>query len=798
MAVMRMVGARVKRVEDPRLITGQSTYVDDLRLVDLLYGAVVRSPIAHGRIRSIDVSRATAAPGVVAVYTARDLRFDGPLPNAWALAGVHTSRHDPLCLDRVRMVGDPVAFVVAESRYAARDAADLVDVDYEELPAVVDVERALQPGAATIWDNAPNNEAFRTEVGDKAATEAAFRTAARTVSLRLVNQRLIPNPMETRGVVARWERGPQQLTVWSSSQIPHLLRSNLAAMLDLPEHHVRVIVPEVGGGFGCKLNIYAEEALTARAATLLHRPVKWIEDRRESFAATTHGRGQVDYVDLAVDGDGKIVGLRVKIIADLGAYAQINTEVIPTLSNLVLSGCYDIPALYSELIAVYTTLPPTDAYRGAGRPEGVHLVERIVDVAAREVGIDPAEFRRRNFIPKEKFPYTSQAGVDYDSGDYAAALDRALEMAGYDRLRQEQQRVNAGGERLMGIGVASYIEMSGFNPSGSGGGIGWESGTVRFEPSGKVTVLTGISPHGQGQETTFAQIVADELGVPFEDIVVVHGDTATVQYGMGTYGSRGTAVGGAALMRATDRVREKAKRIAAHLLEASVEDVVFDGGRLHVSGVPEKVVTIQEVAKTAYLQVDRLPQEIEPGLEATAAFDPTNFTWPFGTHIAVVEIDRETGDVELKRMIAVDDCGRIISPLLVTGQVHGGLAQGIGQALFEGAQFDENGQPLTGTLMDYALPLASGLPRYETDHTETPTPVNPLGAKGIGEAGTIGATPAVCNAVVDALAHLGVRDVEMPITAEKVWRILQESEAQRAPVAPVGQGVPAAPGGSGR
>jgi carbon-monoxide dehydrogenase large subunit len=793
MAVMRMVGARVKRVEDPRLITGQSTYVDDIRLVDLLYGVVVRSPIAHGRIRGIDVAAARAAPGVAAVYTAQDLHFDGPLPNAWTLAGVHTSRRDPLCKDKVRMVGDPVAFVVADSRYGARDAADLVEVDYEDLPAVVDVEQALRPGAATIWDNAPDNEAYRTEVGDKAATDAAFERAARTVSLRLVNQRLIPNPMETRGVVARWERGPQQLTVWSSSQIPHLLRTNLAAMLDLPEHRVRVIVPEVGGGFGCKLNVYAEEALTARAAVLLNRPVKWSEERRESFAATTHGRGQVDYVDLALDADGRILGLRTRIIADLGAYAQINTEVVPTLSNLVLSGCYDIPALYSELIAVYTTLPPTDAYRGAGRPEGVHLVERIVDVAAREAGIDPAEFRRRNFIPKDRFPYTSQAGVDYDSGDYAAALDRALEMADYAALREEQRRVNAGGERLLGIGISSYIELSGFNPSGAGGGIGWESSTVRFEPSGKVTVLTGVSPHGQGQETTFSQIVSDELGVPFEDIVVVHGDTATVQYGMGTYGSRGTAVGGAALMRATDRVRAKAKRIAAHLLEASAEDIVYDGGRLHVGGLPDRAVTIQEVAKTAYLQVDRLPQEIEPGLEATAAFDPTNFTWPFGTHIAVVEIDRETGDVELKRMIAVDDCGRIISPLLVAGQIHGGLAQGIGQALFEGAQFDENGQPLTGTLLDYALPLASELPRFELDHTETPTPVNPLGAKGVGEAGTIGATPAVCNAVVDALAHLGVRDVEMPITAERVWRILREAESAATPAA-----GSAARGGTGR
>ncbi|MDQ3700823.1 MAG: xanthine dehydrogenase family protein molybdopterin-binding subunit, partial [Chloroflexota bacterium] len=422
MAVMRMMGARVKRAEDPRLITGQGTYVDDVRLVDMLYAAVARSPIAHGRIKSIDTAAATAAPDVVAVYTAEDLHFAGPLPNSSALSGVHVSRSDPICAEKVRMVGDPIAFVVAESRYAARDAADLIEADFEELPAVVDPERALEPGAATIWDNAPGNEAYRVEVGDKDETEAAFRNAHKTVSLRMVNQRLIPNPMETRGVVAQWERGPQQLTVWSSSQIPHLLRTNLAAMLELPEQRVRVVVPEVGGGFGCKLNVYGEEALTARASMLLRRPVKWIEDRRESFVSTTHGRGQVDYVELAVSAAGKILGLRCKIIADLGAYARINTEVIPSLSNLVISGCYDIPAIYSELIAAYTTLPPTDAYRGAGRPEGVHLVERIVDVAAHEIGMDPAEFRRLNFIPKDKFPFTVKTGVTYDSGHYEPAL----------------------------------------------------------------------------------------------------------------------------------------------------------------------------------------------------------------------------------------------------------------------------------------------------------------------------------------------------------------------------------------
>jgi len=778
MALKTMVGARVKRTEDPRLITGGATYTDDVRLIDALYGAVARSPIAHGRIKSIDTSKAEKVPGVVAVYTAKTIGdFAAPLPNGWNLTGVRATRRYPLAVDKVRMVGDPIAWVVAESRYAARDGADLVEADYEELPAVVDVEGALKSSTA-IWENAPDNMAYRIEVGDKAATDQAFAGAHKTVSLRIVNQRLVPNPMETRGIVAKWDAGPQQLTVWASSQIPHLLRTNLAAVLALPEHKVRVIVPEVGGGFGCKLNVYGEDILACRTAMLHNQPVKWIEDRRESYFSTIHGRGQVDYVDLAVDQNGKILGLKSRILADLGSYAQINTEAIPTLSNLMLSGCYDIPAIHGELIAVYTTTTPTDAYRGAGRPEAIHLVERIMDTAARELGIDPAEFRRRNFISPDKFPFSSKTGVIYDSGNYEPALDKALQMADYQGLRREQERLRREGKKLLGIGLSTYVEICGIGPSAAMGGIGWESGTVRFEPSGKVTILTGSSPHGQGQETSFAQIAADELGVPMEDITVLHGDTAVVQYGIGTFGSRATVVGGAALLRAIGRVKEKARRVAAHLLEASVDDIVYDQGRLQVRGVPGRAVTIQEVAMTAYLQVHKLPQEIEPGLEATAAYEPTNFTWPFGTHIAVVEIEVETGKVELRRFVGVDDCGRIINPLLVAGQVHGGVVQGIGQALFEGAQYDDNGQLVTGTLMDYAMPIASELCTFECDHTETVSPHNPLGVKGIGEAGTIGSTPAVANAVVDALAHLGVKDIDMPITAEKIWQIINKGSGR--------------------
>lgn len=774
MAVMRMVGARVKRAEDPRLITGRSTYTDDVRLVDALYAEFHRSPIAHGRITKVDTSAAKRVPGVVAVYTADDLgEFAEPLPGGGNITGMQVVRRYPLVNDKkVRQVGDPVALVIATSRAAAKDGADAVEVDYDELPAVVDMEAAMKPDAPKLYDDWKNNVAYHIEVGDKAATDTAMKGAHKVASLRIVQQRLVGNPMETRNVVAKWDQGPQELTVWVSSQAPHLAKTFIASSLGLPEHKVHVIVPEVGGGFGVKIDTYGEEIALGRVSMMLGKPVKWTEDRREHFLATVQGRGQVNYVDLALDKDGKFLALRSRIIADLGAHQQMNTAVVPTLSNLMLSGAYAIPAIYGELDAVMTNTPPTGAYRGAGRPEALYMVERVVEVAARELGMDPAELRRKNLIPSNQFPYTTKTGVTYDSGNYEPALDKALNLVGYKELRSEQDRLRKEGKKLLGIGLSTYVEICGMGPSAAMGGIGWDSATVRFDPSGKVTVLTGVSPHGQGQETTFAQIVADELGVPFEDIVVLHGDTRVVQYGIGTFGSRGLAVGGAALMRAIERVRDKAKTVAAHLLEASAEDVVYDQGRMHVRGTPSKAITIQEVAQVCMLGVQRLPQEIEPGLEGQGRFEPTNFTWPFGTHACAVEIDVETGELTLRRIVAVDDCGRIISPLLVEGQIHGGLAQGIGQALFEGAKWDESGQLVTGSLMDYAMPLASELPLFELDYTETPTPVNPLGAKGVGEAGTIGICPAVVNAVVDALSHLGVNDVEMPITSEKVWRIL--------------------------
>jgi carbon-monoxide dehydrogenase large subunit len=775
MALMRMVGARVKRVEDPRLITGRSQYTDDVKMVDCAYAAFHRSPIAHGRIKSIDISAAKKVPGVLAVYTHKELgEFAEPVPGGGGITGMQVVRRYPLVNDgKVRQVGDPVALVVAENRYAASDAAQAIEVEYEELPAVVDIEKAADPASEKLYDDWRDNVAYRVEVGDKERVDAAMKSAHKVVSLRINQQRLVGNPMENRACLAKWDPGRQELLVYVSSQAPHLAKTFIATSLGLPEHRVHAIVPEVGGGFGVKIDTYGEEIAVSRASMLLNRPVKWAEERRESFLATVQGRGQVNYVDLAVDKDGKFLALRSRIFADLGAHQQMNTAAVPTLSNLMLTGAYVIPAIHGELVAVMTNTPPTGAYRGAGRPEALYLVERVVDQAARELGIDPADIRRKNFIGSDKFPYDTGLGVSYDSGNYAPALEKALQMADYKGVRAEQAQARKEGKKLIGIGLSSYVEVCGMGPSAAMGGIGWDSATVRFDPSGKVTVLTGVSPHGQGQETTFAQMIHDELGVPMEDVTVLHGDTQIVQYGIGTFGSRGLAVGGAALTKAIERVREKARRVGAHLLEAPVEDVVYDQGRMHVKGASGRAVTIQEVANACMLSVQKLPQEIEPGLEGTGTFEPTNFTFPFGTHVAVVEIDAETGDLKLRRMIAVDDCGRIMSPLLVAGQVHGGLAQGIGQALFEGAQWDENGQMITGSFMDYAMPFASELPLFELDHTETPSPINPMGAKGVGEAGTIGSTPAVVNAVVDALAHLGIKDVDMPVTSEKVWKILQ-------------------------
>ncbi len=766
------VGRRIKRTEDPRLVQGLGHYVDDLRFADLHSVSILRSPHAHARVISLDVSKARAATGVISIITVDDLDRArvGDVPCGAVLAGMKKTAHRPLAGRKVRFVGEPVAAVVASSPGAARDAVDLIAVEYDPLPAVVDPEAALKSGTTLVHEELETNRAFDWSVssGD---VDAAFKSAARVVSQRIVHQRLIPCSIEPRGVVAQYFPGERQLTLYTSTQIPHLVRTMLAGVVGLPENRVRVVAPEVGGGFGSKLNFYAEEILLAfLAMQLAPRPVKWIETRRENFAATIHGRGQVGTIEAAVTAEGRILGVRYRSTQDLGAYPQLLGPAIPTLTGLMAPGCYKMGSILVEVTGVYTNQMSTDAYRGAGRPEATYQIERLMDIIADEMRIDPVELRRRNMPHPEEFPFKTATGLTYDSGNYQKALDRALEIAGIEKLRKEQRKLRDEG-RLIGIGIASYAEICALGPSAAVPAGGWESATVRVEPSGKVTILTGASPHGQGEETTFAQLAADFFGVDLEDISVRHGDTAEVQYGIGTFGSRNMAVGGTAVLRAMERLRDKAKPLAAHLLGASsAAGVSFANGTFKAG---DKSISFAEVAGAAH-RAASIPEGFEPGLSATASFEPKNFTFPFGTHICVVEVDRDTGDVKFLRYIAVDDCGNVINPMLVDGQIHGGIAQSIGQALYEEAVYDEAGQLVTGELMDYAIPKAHQCPRFETDRTETPTDVNPLGVKGVGEAGTIGATPAIVNAVIDALEPFGVRHIDMPLKPEKIWRLMQK------------------------
>ncbi len=797
----KYVGQRVKRTEDPRLIKGLAHYVDDIALPGTLHVAFVRSVYAHAKITGIDTSAAVATPGVVAVYTGADVADKvGPVPCAGALPDLKVPDHRVLAKDKVYFMGHPIAVVVATDRYVARDAADLVVVDYDELPVVTDVEEAAK-GGTVIHEAWTDNIAYRLTSGE-GDIEAAFSAADRTVKQRVLHQRLAPIAMEPRGVLARYFPGEEELTLWSSTQIPHLMRTQVALMIGIAENKLRVITPEVGGGFGSKLNVYAEEALLGWISMQLGKPVKWIETRRENIQATIHGRGQIGDVEVAFKNDGTLTGLRYSVFADLGAYHQLLTPAIPTLTGLMLSGAYKIPAIQMNITACFTNKMATDAYRGAGRPEATYIVERALDLVALDLGMDPAEVRRKNFPAANEFPFHTATGLDYDSGDYEAALDKCQQIAGYAKLREDQKKARDEG-RLIGIGISTYVEICALGPSQAMPAGGWESATVRIEPTGKVTVLTGASPHGQGQETSFAQIAADELGVHLNDVTVIHGDTGVVQYGIGTFGSRATAVGGTAVFVAIQKLKEKADKIAAHMLQADASRLSFEGGKYSLqqaaaaaasTGVSDPVVpvgeapagalpepqtegrsslTIQEIAIAAHIAKD-LPPDTEPGLSATYFFEPKNFTFPFGTHIAVVEVDRETGDIEFLRYVAVDDCGRVINPLLVDGQVHGGIVQSIGQALYEEVVYNEDGQLITGTLMDYAVPRASHIPKkFELDRTETPSPVNPLGVKGVGEAGTIGATPAIVGAVVDALAPFGVKHLDMPIKPENVWRIIR-------------------------
>ncbi|MFQ5520849.1 MAG: xanthine dehydrogenase family protein molybdopterin-binding subunit, partial [Candidatus Methylomirabilia bacterium] len=760
MAAPRFVGSEVKRLEDPRLIQGQAQYVDDLTLPGLLHAALVRSPWAHAQILGVDVSAAVRSPGVLAVLTAKEL--EGKVrPKAVRISppGLKVPPHLPLAQEKVAFVGHPVALVLASDRALARDATDLITVEYRPLDPVIEPEAALRPGSPLLYEEVPNNLAFEHtwKTGD---LEGAFARADRVVRARFVNQRLAPMPLEPRGCVALAQAG--SLTLWTSTQMPHGVKSHLADALGIAEHQVRVIAPEVGGGFGCKVGLYDEEVLVALAAIRLGRPVKWIEQRSESFTATTHGRGQVHEAELAVARDGTLLGLRVRGIADLGAYLEAFTVGPPLLCGRLITGAYRIPAASYETRGALTTKTPTAAYRGAGRPEGSYLIERLMDLAADELGMDPVEIRRKNFIKPEEFPYKVPSGLTFDSGRYALTLDKALALLDYRRARDDQAQLRKEG-RYLGLGLSTFVETASTGPSRMMAFSGYEYGAVRMEPSGRITVLTGTSPHGQGGETTFAQIVADELGVAPEEVTVLHGDTAVIPTGFGTGGSRGGSVGGTAIYLASQTVREKARRIAAHLLEAAPEDIVLDNGGLYVKGLPDRALTLKAVAQAAY-RANNLPPGMEPGLEASRIFDPPDFTVPFGVYIALVEVTPETGQVKLCRFVGVDDVGTVLNPLILKGQLHGGITQGIAQALSEEVIYDEGGQLLSGSFMDYAVPKADNLPMFELDHTVTPTPHNPLGAKGVGEAGCVGAPQAVANAVMDALSPFGIRHLDTPLT----------------------------------
>lgn len=781
-----LFGSAIKRREDPRLITGAATYTDDVKLPGMCYAAMLRSPYAHAKINSVDVSAAKSAPGVIAVYTGNDVKEKSvPVPCAWNVPSCELKlpNHHLLAYETVRHVGDGVAMVVAETRAQARDAIDLIEVDYEPLGAETDPEKAVQPGAPQFHDDIPNNIAFKWVVAGGNA-EQAFNEAEVKVQLRIVQQRLLPTAMECRAAVASYNKGSGRLRLWVSSQNPHIHRFLCSVMLKLPEHRIQVISGEVGGGFGSKIPAYPDEALVSLASMDLGRPVKWTEDRSENYKVTIHGRDHIEHVEMCGTKDGKITGLRTRVYAGLGAYASTAAPGIPTiLHGLVYSGAYTIPNIEGTIYGVYTSGAPVDAYRGAGRPEAAYLVERLVDTYAREAGLDPVDVRRKNFIPKDAFPYTVATGLTYDSGNYEGALDKALSKIDYKALRAEQAAARKQG-RYLGIGIASYIEICGLGPSqvagavGFGGGL-YDSAIVRVYPTGMIRVYIGAKPHGQGEETTFAQIVANDLGIPVENVEIHAGDTDNTPQGWGTYGSRSTAVCGSAVKIATQRVKEKAKKIAAHLLEANEADLEWKEDRFIVKGSPDKSKTFGELALMANVAWN-MPQGLEPGLEATAFFDPANFVYPFGTHICTVEVNADTGEVKILRYIAVDDCGPHINPMIVKGQIHGGVIQGLGEALQEIAIYDESGQLMTGSMMDYAVPKASQMPNVETDYTVTPSPVNPLGIKGCGEAGTIASAAALINAVVDALTPLGIKSIDKPVTPARVWAAIQQAKQNGA------------------
>ncbi len=782
----KIIGTRLLRREDPPLLTGEAKFTNDLNIPGALHLAVLRSPYAHARIKSINTSAALAIPGVVAVYTGKDLQstWAGPMPCAWPVTPeMKNPPHFPLAIDKVCYVGDGVAAVLATNETASRDALDAIDVEYEPLKAVVDLEEALSD-KTIIHEGLGTNKSYTWNLKVEATegcVDAAFVAATYKIKERYVQQRLLPMAMETRAVAAVPQPFGGDITLYSSTQVPHILKVMTALTLGIPEHQMRVVAPSVGGGFGSKLNVYAEELLCTALARKHNTPVRWVEERSENSQATIHGRGQIQTIELAADDSGKITAVRVRIIGDMGAYLQLVTPGVPILGAFLYAGVYDIPQAYDfSCTGVFTTLTPTDAYRGAGRPEATYAIERAIEALARQMKIDSFELRKRNFIKKEQFPYTAFSGLTYDSGDHLLAAEKAAKIADYAGIRAQQEKQNVpGATKRLGIGMTSYFEMCGLAPSRVLASLnysagGWEAATVRILPTNKVQVVTGTSPHGQGHETSWAMIAAEKLGISPNDIDVLHSDTAIAPLGLDTYGSRSLPVGGVAVALACDKVIDKAKRIAAHQLECAAEDLEFANGTFSVKGSPDRALPLAAIAFAAFT-AHNLPDGVEPNLEAQVSYDPPNFSWPFGTHMCVVEVDTETGAVKVLKYVAVDDCGVQINPLIVEGQVHGGVIQGLAQALFEEAVYDSDGNLKTTTLADYLVPAASDVPPITTDHTVTPSPTNQLGVKGIGEAGTIGAAPTVINAIVDALAGLGVTSMAMPASPQTVWNTINNA-----------------------
>ncbi len=783
----RELGRARKRKEDLRLITGRTRWTDNLTLTGMLHMAVARSPIAHGNITAIDVEAAKELPGVIAVFTGRDFADEqGSLPTAWPItADMKAPAHPPLAVERVNYAGEPVAVVIARSDAAAHDALEAIEVDYEDLPAVLDMEAALADGADLVHPELGTNRnalwVFDSgEVGSGGRIEDALRDAEVTVTRRFRQQRLIPAFMEPRSVIM--DPTGEQFTLWSSTQVPHIVRVMMALTLGVPEHKLRIIAPDVGGGFGGKLQFTPEEAITFLVARRLGKPVKWTETRSESLLSGHHGRDQIQDITITAKRDGTVTGLQVELMADMGAYLGLVTPGVPILGAFMYNAIYKIPAYHFACTNVFTTKTWTDAYRGAGRPEATFAIERIMDELAVELGMDPLELREKNWISHEEFPYTTVSTLTYDSGNYEAATAKAKELFDYDGLRAEQQRRRESNDPVqLGIGISTFTEMCGLAPSRvlgslSYGAGGWEHASIRMLPTGKVEVVTGVTPHGQGHETAWSQIVSDQLGVAFEDVEVLHGDTQISHKGMDTYGSRSLVVGGIAVVKAAEKVVEKARKVAAHLLEAAEDDLEYEHGKFTVRGT-DKGTTMADIALAVFAGHD-YPEGIELSLDSDATFDPENFSFPHGTHLCATEVDTETGKVAIRKYVCVDDIGKVVNPLIVEGQVHGGLAQGLAQALYEEAVYDEEGTLITGTLADYLVPSAVDLPHYTTGLTETPSTTNPLGVKGVGEAGTIASTPAVVNSVLDAVRHLGVTDIEMPTTPQRVWRAISSARGE--------------------